>query len=141
MKGSDKLNSVRQVCDTIGVSARTLRYYEELGLLPGVRRRSGGRRAYGPDEVERLHFIQRLKSLGLSLQEVGELNAVYAIHGSTRAMLEKLRELLRQHLDGLEAKVRDLQTLQSEMKSYLEHIDQRANDLALREKEKIRANG
>ena len=141
MAASEKLHSVRHVCDKIGVSARTLRYYEELGLLPGVRRRNGGRRAYGPDEIERLHFIQRLKSFGLSLQEIGELNAVYAIHGSTRAMLEKLRELLRQHLGGLEEKVRDLRTLQVEMKNYLDHIDRRADDLALREKEKIRANG
>jgi DNA-binding transcriptional MerR regulator len=137
MNTRDKLHSVRHVCDQIGVSARTLRYYEELGLLPGVRRRSGGRRAYGHDEVERLRFIQRLKSLGLSLQEIGELNAVYAIHGSTRAMLEKLRELLSQHLVGLEQKVGDLQTLQSEMKSYLDHIDRRVNG----EKEKKRANG
>jgi MerR family transcriptional regulator, copper efflux regulator len=139
-----ELHSVRQVCDKIGVSARTLRYYEELGLLPGVRRRSGGRRAYGHDEIERLRFIQRLKSLGLSLQEVGELNAVYAIHGSTRAMLDKLRELLRQHLAGLEEKVRDLQTLQTEMKRYLEHVERRADDLAERErdeKEKKRAHG
>jgi DNA-binding transcriptional MerR regulator len=88
-----------------------------------------------------LRFIQRLKALGLSLQEIGELNAVYAIHGSTRVMLEKLRELLRQQLGGLEEKVRDLQTLQAEMKSYLEHIDRRVNDLAEREKEKTRANG
>src|ERR1051325_384727 len=120
MKPSEKLHSVRHVCDEIGVSARTLRYCEELGLLPGVRRRSGGRRAYGHDEIERLHFIQRLKALGLSLQEIGELNAVYAIHGSTRAMLEKLRELLGQHLAGLEEKVRDLRKLQAEMKSYLD---------------------
>ena len=137
MNARDKLHSVRHVCEQIGVSARTLRYYEELGLLPGVRRRSGGRRAYGHDEIERLRFIQRLKSLGLSLQEIGELNAVYAIHGSTRAMLEKLRELLSQHLAGLEQKVRDLQTLQSEMKSYLDHIDRRL----IGEKEKKRANG
>jgi DNA-binding transcriptional MerR regulator len=137
MNSRDRLHSVRDVCDQIGVSARTLRYYEELGLLPGVRRRNGGRRAYGHDEIERLRFIQRLKSLGLSLQEIGELNAVYAIHGSTRAMLEKLRELLRQHLAGLEHKVRDLQTLQSEMKSYLDHIDRRVSG----EKEKRRANG
>ena len=137
MKSGDKLHPVRHVCDQIGVSARTLRYYEELGLLPGVRRFNGGRRAYGHDEVERLRFIQRLKSLGLSLQEIGELNSVYAIHGSTRTMLEKLRELLSQHLAGLEDKVRDLQTLQSEMKSYLDHIDRRVTD----EKEKKRAHG
>lgn len=139
-----KLHSVGQVCTQLGVSARTLRYYEELGLLPGIRRRNGSRRAYGPDEVERLRFIQRLKAFGLSLQEIGELNAVYAIRGSTRAMLEKLRDLLREHIAGLDAKVRDLRTLQDEMKNYLDHVDRRATDLRDRERyerEKKRANG
>ena len=41
------------VCRATGLSARTIRYYEEMGLLPGVRRRSGGRRIYGADELER----------------------------------------------------------------------------------------
>src|SRR4029079_17500865 len=89
--GASTLHSSAQVCQKIGVSPRTLRYYEELGLLPGVRRRNGGRRAYGPEEIERLRFIQRLKQMGLSLQEIGDLNAIYAIRGSTQAMLEKLR--------------------------------------------------
>ena len=60
------------MCEQTGLSARTVRYYEELGLLPGVRRRSGGRRVYGTDELERLRFIQRLKALGLSLAEIKE---------------------------------------------------------------------
>src|SRR5262245_29601727 len=53
--------TIAQVSDVTGLSARTLRYYEELGLLPGVRRRAGGRRVYGADEIQRLRFIQRLK--------------------------------------------------------------------------------
>ena len=103
--------SIAQVCRKIGVSPRTVRYYEELSLLPGIRRRNGGRRVYGPDEIERLRFIQRLKQMGLSLQEIGDLNAIYAIRGSTQAMLESLRELLRQHLSDVEAKIRDLQLI------------------------------
>ena len=70
---------IAQVCERTGLSPRTVRYYEEIGLLPGVRRSEGGRRVYGPDELERLGFISRLKALGLSLSEIGELNAVYAI--------------------------------------------------------------
>ena len=131
--------SIAQTCRELELSPRTVRYYEELGLLPGVRRRSGRQRVYGPDEIERLRFIQRLKQLGLSLQEIADLNAVYAIQGSTGAMLEKLRELLQQHLADLEAKVRDLQTLQSEMRRYLDHIGRRADER--HEKEKSRANG
>jgi DNA-binding transcriptional MerR regulator len=133
--------SIADACAETGVSARTLRYYEELGLLPGVRRRSGGRRVYGPDELERLRFIQRLKQLGLSLQEIGELNAVYAIRGSTGAMLERLRELLTQHLSDVESKIRDLEELRSEMTSYLDRVDGRIGAMRSREEEKIHANG
>ena len=48
---------ISDVVSRTGLSARTLRYYEELGLLPGVRRRAGGRRVYGEDELERLAFM------------------------------------------------------------------------------------
>ena len=42
---------IGDVCRQTGLSARTIRYYEEVGLLPGVRRRSGGRRIYGDDDL------------------------------------------------------------------------------------------
>ena len=77
--------SIGEVCEQTGLSARTVRYYEELGLLPGVRRRQGGRRVYGADECERLRFIQRLKALGLSLQEIKELNELYALADQLRS--------------------------------------------------------
>src|SRR5262245_2019734 len=96
-----------------------------MGLLPGVRRRSGGRRVYGADELERLRFIQRLKALGLSLAEIKELNAVYAIGGSTRAMLERLEELLDRHLADVDARIAELSTLRSEIRSYRAHIARR----------------
>jgi MerR family copper efflux transcriptional regulator len=133
--------SIAQVCRELELSPRTVRYYEELGLLPGVRRRSGGRRVFGEDEVERLRFIQKLKQLGLALEEIGELNAVYAIRGSTRAMLERLRELLNTRLSEVETKIQDLQTLRSEMESYLERVEHRIAGLSRREEEKVHANG
>ena len=108
-----------------GTSPRTLRYYEELGLLPGVRRRAGGRRVYGADEVERLRFIQRLKTLGLSLAEVKDLNAVYGIGGSTQAMLERLELLLGRHLEGLEARIGDLIGLRDEIGRYRDRVRRR----------------
>jgi DNA-binding transcriptional MerR regulator len=114
----EPLLSIAQLRDATGLSARTLRYYEELGLLPGVRRRAGGRRVYGADEVERLRFIQRLKALGLSLAEVKELNAVYAIGGSTAAMLGRLDVLLGQRLAELDARIAELRQLRDEIQSY-----------------------
>jgi DNA-binding transcriptional MerR regulator len=110
-----------------GLSARTLRYYEEVGLLPGVRRRAGGRRVYGADQLERLRFITRLKALGLSLAEIKELNAVYAIGGSTRAMLRRLAELLDRHLADVDARIDELAALRGEIRRYREHIARRVD--------------
>jgi DNA-binding transcriptional MerR regulator len=90
-----------------------------------VRRRAGGRRVYGPDELERVRFIQRLKALGLSLAEIRELNAVHAIAGSTGAMLRRLDELLEGHLRELEGRIRALSELRGEIEAYRHRIGQR----------------
>ena len=120
-----ELRSIAQVRELTGLSARTLRYYEELGLLPGVRRRAGGRRVYGGDEIERLRFIQRLKTMGLSLAQVKELNAVYAIGGSTHKMLGRLDDLLGRRLGDLELRIGELSSLRDEIRSYKRHVRQR----------------
>lgn len=117
-----ELLSISEVRDLVGVSARTLRYYEELELLPGVRRRSGGRRVYGADEIERLRFIQRLKQLGLSLAEIKELNAVYQIQGSTGAMLARLEELLGRQLEQVDGRIEELQALRGDIERYRDHV-------------------
>ena len=114
-----------EVREQTGLSARTLRYYEELGLLPGVRRRAGGRRVYGADEIERLRFIQRLKALGLSLAEIKGLNAVYGIEGSTRAMLGRLDDLLGRHLSEIDARIEQLMGLRDEISKYRDHVASR----------------
>jgi len=125
--------SIGEICEKTGLSARTVRYYEELGLLPGVRRREAGRRVYGPDEEERLRFITRLKALGLSLAEIKDLNAVHAIGGSTHGMLERLEELLDVRLDELDARIAELGALRDEIRKYRAHVGERVD--ALRPKE------
>ena len=123
------LLGIAEVQLATGLSARTLRYYEELGLLPGVRRRAGGRRVYGPDEIERLGFIQRLKQLGLSLAEIKELNAVYGIGGSTRAMLARLDELLERHRQDVADRIAGLTALRGDIERYREHVGRRIEAL------------
>jgi DNA-binding transcriptional MerR regulator len=120
---------IADVCARTGLSPRTVRYYEELGLLPGVRRRAGGRRVYAEDAVQRLRFVQRLKALGLSLAEVAELNAVYAIAGSTGAMLARLDEVLARHLRDLDARIAELSGLRDEIGKYRDHIAARVEAL------------
>jgi len=116
------------LCERTGLSPRTLRYYEEVGLLPDVRRRAGGRRVYGGDALERLRFIGRLKTLGLSLGEIRELNELYALEGSTHAMLRRLHTLLGDHLSELDGRIESLTTLRDEMRGYREHVSSRLEE-------------
>jgi len=122
--------AIGEVCERTGLSPRTVRYYEELGLLPGVRRRAGGRRVYGADELERLRFIQRLKALGLPLAEIRDLNAVHAIGGSTRAMLERLDELLGRRVSEVDARIGELTRLRDEIAKYRARVASRIGALS-----------
>ena len=121
----EELLSISGAAEATGLSARTIRYYEELGLLPEVRRRAGGRRVYGPQAVERLRFIRRLKRLGLSLAEIKELSGIYAIAGSTQAMLERLQELLKHQLQDVDGRLGELTVLREELDRYRERISSR----------------
>jgi MerR family transcriptional regulator, repressor of the yfmOP operon len=121
--------SIAEVCERTGLSARTVRYYEELGLLPDVRRRAGARRVYGAGEVERLRFITRLKTLGLSLAAIRELNDVHAIGGSTAAMLDRLDEVLAQRLAELDARIGELAGLRDQIEKYRARAASRAGAL------------
>ena len=128
--------SIAEVCAETGLSARTVRYYEELGLLPGVRRRSGARRVYGPDELERLRFIQRLQMLGLPLAEIRALNDVHSIAGSTADMLERLDEILSQRLGELDARIAELTSLRDQIEKYRARAASRAGALRTRQEER-----
>lgn len=121
----EELLRISGASEATGLSARTIRYYEELGLLPEVRRRAGGRRVYGPQAVERLRFIRRLKRLGLSLAEIKELSGIYAIAGSTQAMLERLQELLKHQLQDVDGRLGELTVLREELDRYQERISSR----------------
>lgn len=63
---------IGEIADLFGISTKTLRHYEELGLLE-PRRADNDYRLYGPEEVRRLQRIRQLQSLGLSLQEIGRM--------------------------------------------------------------------
>lgn len=126
--------NIGEACERTGLSPRTVRYYEEIGLLPGVRRKAGGRRVYGPEVLERLRFIQRLKKLGVSLAEIKELSAIYAIAGSTRAMLERLDALLGRRLGDLDGRISELNELRDEMSKYRDHVASRIDSFERTEK-------
>jgi DNA-binding transcriptional MerR regulator len=116
---------IGELASRVGLTERTIRYYEELGLLESVKRLEGGVRVYTDDDVRRLRYIQKLKTLGLSLQEMLELENMYRLHRSNSTVLPRLMELLDAHLATIDDKVGELQALQDEIRSYREHVARR----------------
>jgi len=116
---------IGELSSKVGLTERTIRYYEELGLLESVKRLEGGVRVYTDDDVRRLRFIQKLKMLGLTLQEMLELERLYRRHRSNRSVLPRLVELLDAHLDTLSERLGELSALRDEIRSYREHVTQR----------------
>ena len=68
---------IKEVAERSGFSAPTLRYYEEIGLLPEPARTAAGYRIYDETTVERLAFIARAKQLGCSLEEIADLTMAW----------------------------------------------------------------
>ncbi|MDP9245952.1 MAG: MerR family transcriptional regulator [Chloroflexota bacterium] len=116
---------IGELAAKVGMTERTIRYYEELGLLDSVKRLDGGIRVYTDEDVRRLKFIRKLKVLGLSLQEMHELEGIYTSQRSNRTVLPRLIELLDVHLATVDGRISELQALRDEIRSYREHVTQR----------------
>jgi len=119
---------IGELASRVGMTERTIRYYEELGLLESVKRLEGGVRVYTDDDVRRLKYIKKLKTLGLSLQEMLELENLYRRHRSNRSVLPRLMELLDAHLATLDGRMNELRGLRDEIRSYREHVAQRVKE-------------
>jgi DNA-binding transcriptional MerR regulator len=113
---------IGELAAKVGMTERTIRYYEELGLLDSVKRLDGGTRVYTDDDVRRLKFIRKLKVLGLSLQEMHEIEGMYKTERSNRTVLPRLIELLDVHLATVDGRIAELHALRDEIRSYREHV-------------------
>ncbi|MFG6279285.1 MerR family transcriptional regulator [Microbacterium sp. 5K110] len=89
---------IGELAERTGLSIRTLRHYDEIGLLRPSARSEGGFRLYTPDDESRLLLIRRMKPLGYSLEQMGELLAV--VDGLADAPGDAA---LRARLDGIRA--------------------------------------
>ncbi len=121
---------IGQLANLVGVSPRTIRYYEEIGLLNSIRRVEGGKRVYTDQDCQRLRFIRRLKHLGLTLAEMHELEDIYQIHRTNREVLPRLLELLRSHVEKIEERIRNLEKLKSEILTYHTRITKKLDEQA-----------
>lgn len=100
--------NISQAAERSGVPAKTIRYYEEIGLIPPAERTASGYRQYGAKEVETLRFINRARSLGFSVPDV---QALLGLWRDRQRASRDVRAMAERHLDVIEQKIAELQTM------------------------------
>lgn len=92
-----------------GVSAKMVRHYESLGLLPHVHRSDSGYRQYSDAEVHTLRFIKRSRELGFSMPEIAELVSLWQ---NRRRASKNVRRIAQKHADDLAQRIAAMQAMQ-----------------------------
>jgi MerR family copper efflux transcriptional regulator len=107
-----------------GVSAKMIRHYESLGLVPKAGRTEAGYRQYSDNDVHVLRFIARARDLGFSIAEIGELLGLWK---NRRRSSAQVKALALKHIADLDAKVRELRAMQATLEhlAHCCHGDQR----------------
>lgn len=106
--------SIGQIAKTTGVAAKTIRYYEQIGVLPLPGRTVSGYRQYDESAVERLRFISRARSLGLPLQRLRMLTST--LNGAPRAELRpQLLALVHEQLAAVQHRIAELESLRQQL--------------------------
>ncbi|WP_042338033.1 MerR family transcriptional regulator [Paraburkholderia ferrariae] len=98
--------TIGQVAAATGVSAHTLRYYEQAGLLRVVGRNGGGHRLYSAADLDWLQFVMRLKATGMPISEI---RAFAELRAQGDATYGARREMLAQHREAVRARIAELQ--------------------------------
>ncbi len=107
--------NIGQAAFKSGVSAKMIRHYEDVGLLPAAHRTDAGYRQYGEADVQTLRFIRHSRDLGFSLAEIGQLVNLWQ---DQQRPSRQVKALAQAHLDELDRKLEELQA----MKAALEHL-------------------
>jgi MerR family copper efflux transcriptional regulator len=113
MTGKQEMHQIGEVANRVGLSLRTVRYYEEAGLVRPSQRTDGGFRLYGQEEIERLQLVKQMKPLGFTLQEMGQLLKArdqLARGAPGDAAYERARERLSAFAASAKGKCEDLRS-------------------------------
>lgn len=113
---------IGELADEVGVTPKTIRYYESIGLLPEPARTDAGYRDYTDEDTQRLAFIRRATELDLRLDEVAE---ILALQERDQRPCNYVVEVARDRISDLEERITRMQQARDELQQLL----QRAEDL------------
>ncbi len=119
MNDAEKLTQIGALAEQLGITTRTIRYYEEIGLMGKIDRRGGSTRSYNNDDILRLKFILKMKALGISLKEIQELSDIFDINDQDFSTITpKLIAILDHHIKKLDEKMVSLSSLRQDIVEY-----------------------
>ena len=109
--------SIGKLAKATGVKVVTIRYYEQIGLLPAPPRTAGNYRAYRQEHAGKLHFIRRCRDLGFSLHEIRDM---LRLSSKKAPSCREVCRIAQEHLRAVHAKIADLRRLASELRGISE---------------------
>ncbi len=114
---------IGELAKRLGITTRTIRYYEEIGLMGSTERQGGGTRTYQKEDVLRLKFILKLKELGITLREMQELADNFdTSNRDFTKITPRLLEILDHHIGKVDQKIANLSSLRQEIVAYRQRI-------------------
>ena len=135
---SNPVMTIGQASARSGVPAKTIRFYEELGLVKPAERLANRYRGYDENNVQTLRFIRSARDLGFSLQEIHKLLALYR---NRRRASEDVKRLALAHVTELDHKIAELTRIRDTLADLARHCrgDQRPDCPILDELERTRS--
>jgi DNA-binding transcriptional MerR regulator len=126
-KESEQILSIGDLAKDLDITTRTLRYWEEVGIIESVQRPEGGIRGYTPYYVRRIRFILKLKELGLTIKEMQDLYVAYGDAKATDRMIPRLIEILDSHINMVDEKMAKLASLRKDIVDYRQRMSAKFN--------------
>jgi len=118
-KANQKPVQIGELAKNLNITTRTIRYYEEIGLMGRNERQDGATRSYSKDDVLRLKFILKLKTMGISLKEIHQLSDIFDINEKNFGKITPtLIEILDSHIARVDEKMANLSSLRNDIVEY-----------------------
>lgn len=120
MDAHARVFTIGALAKATGVATPTVRYYEEIGLLPKADRTSGGQRNYSRDDVSRLTFIRQCRDFGFGIEQV---RVLLELSISPDRDCTETRDIAKTHLAEVQERLAQLNALESRLKNFVERCD------------------
>ncbi len=103
---------IGELAAELGLNTKTIRYYERIGLMPEPQRTESGYRLYDEGAFKRLQFILKAKTIGLSLEEIGE---ILSLRDDDERPCERVLAMVEDKIAAIDAQLRTLKDLRAEL--------------------------